>query len=155
MPPRVETPKEQANTPPDGRGKFTFDVERIAAPNSSDDQLFRFTIEVIKVLDAMPAGGTLKVFRHKTDVTPAQTLLFSVVVPNPKQATPAERAQVKYIAELVVHGRVPVKHDPNNCFSLQWVRAGAGARLPGPDHVVYPHKIATFTPAPAPASAPQ
>jgi hypothetical protein len=147
MPPTVEQPKsEKKDGPPGGIGRFTFDVERIASPNATDDQLFRFTAQVIKLLDVLPGGGTLKVLRQQSNPTPSQTVLFSVIVPNPKLLTPAERASVTYIAELVVHGRIPVKHDPSNCFSLHWTRAGAGARIPGPDYVVYDKKIATFTP---------
>ena len=155
MPPRVSDP-EPVRGPPDGIGRVTFDVARIAAPNVAGDQLFRFSIEVINVFDVLPAGGSLKVLRQQsgpsgqTNTAPAQTLLFSVLVPNPKLLTAAERAKATYIAELVVHGRIAVKHDPSDCFSLHWARTGTSARVSESGLLVYNKKIATFTPTQRP-----
>jgi hypothetical protein len=139
MPPKVEQPKTPTN-PPDSNGRFTFDVTRIGESDAGDNQLFRFTLEVIKVWRALPAGGTLSVVRQKRTAT----TLFSLQIPDQQTLTDAEKSKLKFVAELTVHGSIPVKHDRNNYFALHWVPTPAAAQFRPADHVDYTYDIAAF-----------
>lgn len=140
MPPKVENPSVPS-IPPDASGRFTFDVQRKGKPDAGDNQLFRFTIEIIKVWRALPAGGTLSVMRNKGGAT----TLLSVLVADQQTLSDGEKGQLTFVAELKVHGLVPVKHDPNNFFSLRWVPTPAGTRSRPAAHVDYTNDIAAFT----------
>lgn len=141
MPPKIEDPIQPPGTP-DAHGRFTFDVERVGPPEAGDNQLFRFTIEVIKVWRALPLGGTLSVVHHST----AATTLFSVLVPDQHTLSDAEKGQLTFTAVLKIHGSVPVKHDPHNYFSLHRVPTLAGTPSKPAIQLAYPHDIAAFKP---------
>jgi hypothetical protein len=140
MPPKVEDPKVPTS-PPDADGRFTFDVARRGPPDAGANQLFRFTIEVIKVWRALPAGGTLSVVHHKG----AATTLFSVLVQDQRPLNDAEKGQLTFRAEIKVNGLVPVRHDPQNYFSLHWAPTPEGTRSRPAGHLDYTPDIAAAT----------
>lgn len=142
MPPIV---KDFTGNPPDSASAVSFDVNRVAAAQSSD-QLFRFNVKVFQVANLFPAGGKISILRKRkpSAADPVETVLATRRVPAPATLPPAKRQELAYIARVKVMGLVPVAHDKKNAFVLRLAPNSSGENPVPPAEFIYDLPIANF-----------